>query len=104
MPNAPPWRPGACQAADRGTASACLAFSPDGKILAASSQQDGQICVLDMASGNEIARLDGPSGLKALAFSPDGKILATGIETGEKHGRDSPSGFGTLRRGGTFAA
>ena len=60
----------------------------DGKVLAASSQQDGQICLLDMDSGKEIDRLDGPSGLKALAFSPDGKILATGIETGEKHGRE----------------
>ena len=65
-----------------------LAFSPDGKVLAASSQQDGQICLLDMATGKEIARLDGPAGLKALAFSPDGKILATGIKAGEKTGRD----------------
>jgi WD40 repeat protein len=90
MPNAPPWRPGAPPRPplDVGGSGAYLAFSPDGKVLAASSQQDGQICLLDMASGEEFARLDGPKGLKAVAFSPDGKILATGIETSKKRGRD----------------
>jgi RNA polymerase sigma factor (sigma-70 family) len=90
MPNAPPWRPGAPPrpALDVVGSGAYLAFSPEGKVLAASSQQDGQICLLDMASGKEIARLDGPSGLKALAFSPDGNILATSIETSGKHARD----------------
>ncbi len=40
-----------------------------------------------MASGKELARLEGPGGLdKAMAFSPDGKILATGIATGKKLG------------------
>jgi WD40 repeat protein len=88
MPNAPPWRPGAPARPPLDEMNgAYLAFSPDGKILAASSQQDGQVCLIDMASGKEIARLDGPGGLKALAFSPDGKVLATGMETGEKRGR-----------------
>jgi RNA polymerase sigma factor (sigma-70 family) len=89
MPTAPPWRPGGPprpQIEVVGTGAA-LAFSPDGKVLAASSQQDGRICLLDMTSGQEIARLDGPSGKKALAFSPDGKILATVIETSDKLGR-----------------
>jgi RNA polymerase sigma factor (sigma-70 family) len=90
MPTAPPWRPGGPprpQIEVIGT-GACLAFSADGKILAASSQQDGRICLLDMSSGKEIARLDGPSGLKAIAFSPDGKILATGTKTGGELGRE----------------
>lgn len=91
MPNAPPWRPGMPPRPriDEVGSGAYLSFSPDGKVLAASSQSDGQICLLDLASGKELARLDGPSGLnKALAFSPDGKILATGIETGERQTRD----------------
>jgi WD40 repeat protein len=89
-PTAPPWRPGGPprpRIEVVGTGAA-LAFSPDGKVLAASSQQDGQICLLDMDSGKEIARLDGPSRHKALAFSPDGRILATGIRTGAEQGRD----------------
>ena len=39
------------------------------------------IFLLDVASGRELGRLDGPeSQPKALAFSPDGKILATGVD------------------------
>ena len=65
-----------------------LAYSPDGKILAATSERDGRIFLLDAATGRELDRLDGPENqFKALAFSPDGKILATGIDTGKRAAR-----------------
>ena len=83
-----------------------LAFSLDGKILAASSQRDGLICLLDTSSGKELSRLDGTTGYrtKAFAFSPDGKILATGLETGETLGASFLYGYGTWQRDGTFVA
>jgi len=88
MPNAPPgplrWRNGPS------LDGAHLAFSPDGRFLAASSERDGLICLLDMSSGRELSRLEGTTGYhtKAFAFSPNGKILATGIETGKELGRE----------------
>ncbi len=54
-----------------------VAFSPDGKTLAASC---GQFVKLwDVESGREFASLEGHDGLiLSLAFSPDGQLLATG--------------------------
>jgi WD40 repeat protein len=55
-----------------------IAFSRDGKLLAASSQRDGTIFLLDAISGTENARVDGSEDMfKSLVFSPDGQILAT---------------------------
>jgi RNA polymerase sigma factor (sigma-70 family) len=65
-----------------------VVHSPDGSMLAASSERDGQIFVLDAATGRELDRLNGPeSAFKALAFSPDGRILATGFDTGKRAAR-----------------
>jgi WD40 repeat protein len=37
--------------------------------------------LLDVASGREIGRLDGPPNrCKGLAFSPDGTVIATGVD------------------------
>jgi WD40 repeat protein len=60
--------------------AARLAFSPDGTTLAATNERDGLIFLLDVASGREFGRVDGPDDYKALAFSPDGKLLATGVD------------------------
>ena len=61
-----------------GSDSHRVAFSPDGKMLAA-SYVDGTIRLFDPASGKELARLAGDGMLQGcLAFSPDGRILATG--------------------------
>jgi RNA polymerase sigma factor (sigma-70 family) len=63
------------------TLGAKLVYSPDGTIVAATSRRDGVIYLIEVASGRELTRLDGPaSRFKALAFSPDGKILATGVD------------------------
>ncbi len=63
------------------TNGAKLAFSPDGTVLAASSTRDGLIFLLDVASGRELGRIDGPgSQQKAFAFSPDGNVFASGID------------------------
>jgi WD40 repeat protein len=57
----------------RGEAFGGVAFSPDGKRLAASGFQ-GPVKVWDVANGQEIRKLGG--GDAGLAFSPDGKRLA----------------------------
>jgi WD40 repeat protein len=62
------------------TIGARLAFSPDGTTLAATNERDGLIFLLDVASGRELGRVDGPDDYKALAFSPDGKLLATDVD------------------------
>jgi WD40 repeat protein len=60
-----------------------VAFSPDGRMIAASNQRDGIIFLLDAASGKELGRVEGSEDMiKTLAFSPDGRILATQFSVG----------------------
>jgi RNA polymerase sigma factor (sigma-70 family) len=55
-----------------------VAFSPDGKRLAAAGL-DGAAVILDMESGKAVADIKSEvSDLQALAFSPDGRALALG--------------------------
>jgi dipeptidyl aminopeptidase/acylaminoacyl peptidase len=59
-----------------------LAFSPDGRILAASSYLDHEILLCDLAAGRERTRLRGhESSVTCLAFAPDGRSLASGGES-----------------------
>jgi uncharacterized protein with WD repeat len=55
-----------------------VAFSPDGRILAAGCE-NGKIILWDAASGREIQTLQGhSSGVQSVAFSPDSHTLASG--------------------------
>jgi WD40 repeat protein len=57
-----------------------VAFSPDGKTLAAGSW-DGTVRLWEVASGKELHLFqDQKSPVRAVAFSPDGKVLACGCE------------------------
>lgn len=68
-------------------AAACLAFSPDGALVASGPQGIGYfggltdmpgIDLWDVAAARRIRRLEGhPWGINALAFSPDGTTLAS---------------------------
>lgn len=55
----------------------CVAFSPDGKSLAAGNL-DGQIKIYDVAGKKELRELKAHEGVWAVAFNPDGKLLASG--------------------------
>jgi WD40 repeat protein len=67
-----------------------VAFSPDGKYLAASvwegagdKDRNSHIKVWDLATGNETATLSSGAGwVWSLAFSPDGKHLLSGCDKG----------------------
>ena len=55
-----------------------LAWSPDGELLAAGTD-DGKSAIYDSASGKRLAELPATKGpIRPLAFSPDGKTLAAG--------------------------
>src|SRR5262245_52655598 len=55
----------------------CLAYSPDGRLLAAGSD-DHSVQLLSPADGRELSRLTGHADwVRGVAFSPDGKELAT---------------------------
>jgi WD40 repeat protein/serine/threonine protein kinase len=77
------WNPvdGSEQAVLRGHQSlvSCIAFSPDGTLLASGSfDPQGNLKLWNTATGEEVATLPGHSKpIYALAFAPNGKILAT---------------------------
>src|SRR5262249_19653201 len=55
-----------------------LAYSPDGKRLAAGTDQ-GTIHLWELATGKIVSRVEGHrGGVSCLAFSPDGRRLASG--------------------------
>jgi RNA polymerase sigma factor (sigma-70 family) len=56
-----------------------LAFSPDGKTLAAASYRKSALCLWEVATGKERGRLRGHQGpIGPVAFSPGGRTVATG--------------------------
>jgi WD40 repeat protein len=57
----------------------CVAFSPDGQLLAVHSQL-GNVSLWEAATGKELLRLRTRSVGHTIAFSPDGKLLAFDVE------------------------
>jgi RNA polymerase sigma factor (sigma-70 family) len=72
-----------------------LAFSPDGKRLAAAGARPdhpGQLKVWDVEAAQELVNLGGIPGTGAVAFSPHGQTLATGEFDGTLRLRDPATG------------
>ena len=60
----------------------CLAFSPDGRLLATGSR-DRSVILWDLATRSKVATLTGHAKeVVAVAFAPDGETLATGSDDG----------------------
>ena len=68
------------------TYSACnsVAYSPDGRLLAAALEQDGKhvITLFNIKTRDKILEFETPSYVNSVAFSPDGKQLAAGCRDG----------------------
>jgi WD40 repeat protein len=86
---------------ERVRASSGLAFSSDGRLLAAADER-GQLCVYEVAGGRNLLEKKETSGrINGLAFAPDGKTLAwgngkdavcLGAPTGERQPKRLPTG------------
>jgi WD40 repeat protein len=64
-----------------GAGAESVAFSPDGRLVAAGFDEDGwsgHLRIYDVASGEMVADLEPPGPVYQLAFSPDGRFLAAG--------------------------
>src|SRR5919199_465127 len=53
-----------------------VAFSPDGKLLAAGSWHDRGVRLWDAATGKEVRRWEVGQPVYAVAYAPDGKTVA----------------------------
>ena len=61
------------------TSAACIAFSPDGRLLASAGQHDRTVRIWDVWTRKELAKFKGHRGpVYCVAFSPDGKTVASG--------------------------
>lgn len=68
-----------------------LAFSPDGKTLAASSY-DKTVRIWNVKNSQEVQTFSFPDAAFGIAFSPDGKLLAVGMRNGTVQLLDTDSG------------
>lgn len=59
----------------------CVAFSPDGKLIASSESIHHEVKLWDAATGRELRTLKGHSSfVSSVAFSPDGKQIVSGSD------------------------
>ncbi len=75
-----------------------LAFSADGRLLAASGANEGQVTVWDAASGENRFRLLHPGQVASVSFSPDGSWLLTSCQDQKARRFDMQSGQEILPR------
>ena len=76
-----------------GTFATCVALSPDGKTLAANSDEKEDVINLwDINSGRQIRKITLLSGARSIAFHPEGKRIISGDASGNLQTCDLDSG------------
>jgi WD40 repeat protein len=70
---------------EKGTGARALAFTADGKTLAAAGNGP-HVLLFDVATGKQTGKVGGvPQGFHSVALSPDGKLVAAGTPQGAVH-------------------
>jgi WD40 repeat protein len=83
----------------------CLAFSPDGKLLATNGGPAGEeVTLWDTATGRAVRRIAGSATLTRVAFSPDGKRLACSDNSSRCHVLDAAGGKELFTVAGAYGA
>lgn len=73
-------------------AISCVAFRPDGTVLAAVDASTGKIRAIRVATGEPVFTVTGPMFAEWVAFSPDGRRLAAAGRRGHVHVWDAENG------------
>ncbi len=69
-----------------------MALSPDGRVVALTSESKGTTRLIEVISGQEICRFGDDRRGRSIAFSPDGRTLALGTAEGTIQLLDWPTG------------
>ena len=80
-----------------------LSFHPNGKLMAAFSELQTNVLVLDLETGQQIASFSHEDGLRRIAWSPDGRYLASSCQDNFLHLWETSSGNEVWRVPGNHA-